>query len=160
MDGQVDKLCQRLSSLAEKHEGEPQAGSIKECVEFLRWLDNHHFVFLGYREYDLKESEGTKTLQIHPDSSLGVLRDVSGSQFESPVPFDKLSANLKERVTGGPPVWGTRGATLLASFVIFLALIATMIVGTAPNLNTRIVGVGELMRHPPTVDPVFRHDRS
>jgi glutamate dehydrogenase len=108
MRKQVDELCQRLGGLAEKHQSEPQAAAIKECEEFLRWLDNHHFVFLGYREYDMLETEGVKTLQIHQDSGLGILRDSSGSPFESPVPFEQVSANLKERVTGGPPVIVTK----------------------------------------------------
>jgi glutamate dehydrogenase len=109
MRKQVDELCTRLSTLSEKHQDDSQVTSIKECQEFLRWLDNHHFVFLGYREYDLHEDEnGTKTLQVHPDSSLGILRDLSDSKYASPVPFEKISANLKERVTGGPPIIVTK----------------------------------------------------
>lgn len=108
MRKQVEDLCQGLSALASKHEDKTQAAAIEECEQFLRWLDNHHFVFLGYREYDIEDKDGTRTLQIHPDSSLGILRDLTGSKFESPVPLEQVSENLKERVTGGPPIIVTK----------------------------------------------------
>ena len=108
MRKQVNELCQGLSALADKQEDKTQAAAIEECEQFLRWLDNHHFVFLGYREYDIEEKDGTRTLQIHPDSSLGILRDLSGSKFEAPVPLEQVSENLKERVTGGPPIIVTK----------------------------------------------------
>jgi glutamate dehydrogenase len=108
MRRKVDELSQDLSALAGKQEDEAQAAAIEECEQFLRWLDNHHFVFLGYREYDIEEKDGTRTLQIHQDSSLGILRDLAGSKFESPVPLEQVSQNLKERVTGGPPIIVTK----------------------------------------------------
>lgn len=108
MRKQVDELCQGLSALADKQEDKAQAAAIEECEQFLRWLDNHHFVFLGYREYDIEEKDGTRTLQIHPDSSLGILRDLTGSKFEAPVPLEQVSENLKQRVTGGPPIIVTK----------------------------------------------------
>ncbi|GHD00898.1 NAD-glutamate dehydrogenase [Zhihengliuella salsuginis] len=47
---------------------------LEEAAELLRWLDNGHFTFLGYREYDLIESEGEDALEIQIDSSLGLMR--------------------------------------------------------------------------------------
>lgn len=108
MCDQVGNLCERLSFLSEKHQANPFSRQIKECEEFLRWLDDHHFVFLGYREYDLKGTEAAQTLQISPNSGLGVLRDTSDSKYSDPVPLAKASDNLKERVTGGPPIIVTK----------------------------------------------------
>lgn len=105
---QVTSLRERLSFLAEKHSGEHVATQMRESEEFLAWLDNHHFVFLGYREYDLSGSETEKTLQIKSGSGLGLLTDTTGSPYEEPVPFEELSANLRERVTGGPPIIVTK----------------------------------------------------
>ena len=105
---QVDAICKRLSHLAEKHEAEGSVAQMKECEHFLRWLDNHHFVFLGYREYDIQEAGGVRTLQVTPGSGLGILSDISNSKYESPVPFDQASENLRERVTGGPPIIVTK----------------------------------------------------
>ncbi|WP_196837260.1 NAD-glutamate dehydrogenase [Zhihengliuella flava] len=45
-----------------------------EAAELLRWLDNGHFTFLGYREYSLTQSEGQDALEISVDSSLGLMR--------------------------------------------------------------------------------------
>jgi glutamate dehydrogenase len=42
----------------------------------LRWLIEDHFVFLGYREYELgKDDDGGEALLAVPDSGLGLLRD-------------------------------------------------------------------------------------
>ncbi|HSL84442.1 MAG TPA: NAD-glutamate dehydrogenase, partial [Thermoanaerobaculia bacterium] len=47
---------------------------IEEARSFLRWLDDDHFTFLGYRELDLVEKDGEDCLRLVPGSSLGVLR--------------------------------------------------------------------------------------
>ncbi len=51
------------------------AGSPVEIAEFLRWLADGHFTFLGYREYDLiSDDEGMLMLRAVPGSGLGILR--------------------------------------------------------------------------------------
>ncbi|WP_102158015.1 NAD-glutamate dehydrogenase [Zhihengliuella halotolerans] len=47
---------------------------LEEAADLLRWLDNGHFTFLGYREYDLIRSDGEDALEIQLDSSLGLMR--------------------------------------------------------------------------------------
>jgi len=48
---------------------------VGEAQELLRWLADDHFTFLGYREYDLVQSEeGEDLLQAVPGTGLGVLR--------------------------------------------------------------------------------------
>lgn len=49
--------------------------SIDEAVEFLRWLLDEHFTFLGYRDYQTVAKGDEKSLKIVSDSGLGVLRD-------------------------------------------------------------------------------------
>ena len=51
----------------------PEA-EIDEAKSFLRWLDEDHFTFLGYRELDLVEEDGRDYLRLVPGTSLGVLR--------------------------------------------------------------------------------------
>ncbi|NOT63538.1 MAG: NAD-glutamate dehydrogenase, partial [Acidobacteria bacterium] len=46
-----------------------------EGKEFLRWLADNHFTFLGYRCYDLVQLEGKDALRIVPESGLGILRE-------------------------------------------------------------------------------------
>ena len=48
---------------------------VSEAQAFLEWLDNNHFTFLGYREYDLATENGEDTLQAVSGSGLGILRD-------------------------------------------------------------------------------------
>lgn len=46
-----------------------------EAAEFLRWLCNDHFTFLGYRDYDLTTDEhGEEALVSIPSTGLGLLR--------------------------------------------------------------------------------------
>lgn len=49
----------------------------QETIEFLQWLKNNNFTFLGYRNYDLTGSGAKQALKLVADSSLGVLRDDS-----------------------------------------------------------------------------------
>lgn len=50
-------------------------GELEETLEFLKWLEQDHFTFLGFREYDLnRASEGDALVPV-PGSGLGLLRD-------------------------------------------------------------------------------------
>ena len=51
-------------------------------IEFLDWLGDDHFTFLGYREYSFAGKGRESTLHIHEDSGLGVLSDPSVRVFE------------------------------------------------------------------------------
>jgi glutamate dehydrogenase len=50
------------------------AAEIGEAVEFLRWLDEDHFTFLGYREYELAQTEGHYYLEPREATGVGILR--------------------------------------------------------------------------------------
>jgi glutamate dehydrogenase len=39
-----------------------------EAAEFLRWIDQDHFIYLGYREYDLR-TEGGQDLAVAVEGS-------------------------------------------------------------------------------------------
>jgi glutamate dehydrogenase len=48
----------------------------QETREFLRWLDDNNFTYLGYRDIDLVQEGGKLTaIKVQPQSGLGVLRD-------------------------------------------------------------------------------------
>ena len=55
------------------------AGTVEPTVDFLRWVDDHHFTYLGYRSYDLVEEEGKAALRSVPGSGLGILREEPGA---------------------------------------------------------------------------------
>ncbi len=50
------------------------ASGRQEGVDFLRWLEDRHFTFLGARDYDLKREGDTVSLVAKPETGLGILR--------------------------------------------------------------------------------------
>lgn len=88
---------------------------LSEAVDFLRWLSDNHFTFLGMRRYEL-QTQGEKVyLKPVQDSGLGVLRDpdiqvirTGGSNYElseqsrkflySPDPLMVTKANLRSNI--------------------------------------------------------------
>lgn len=71
---------------------------VEEARELLRWLAADHFTFLGYREYELKDSDA---LAVVPGTGLGILRsDPHHSEDEAhPVSpsFDRLPADARAK---------------------------------------------------------------
>ena len=104
----VHQLCDELKTVTKANPKDPLADQIRECEDFLHWLESHNFVFLGYREYNFIETAEGQALKVVPETALGILRDLSGSAYLEPVPFDKLPDNLRSRVTAGPPVVVTK----------------------------------------------------
>ncbi|MDP3785647.1 MAG: NAD-glutamate dehydrogenase [Undibacterium sp.] len=70
-----DAMLARMQSLALVSE-KFLAGDQKhqEGIIFLRWLTDHHFTFLGARDYDLKRHGNQLSLVAIQDSGLGILR--------------------------------------------------------------------------------------
>jgi len=54
------------------------AEEIKEASDFLNWIANKNFIFLGYVEYDFYDSEGNKRLATVVDSELGIFKSDEG----------------------------------------------------------------------------------
>ncbi|OGT56643.1 MAG: NAD-glutamate dehydrogenase [Gammaproteobacteria bacterium RIFCSPHIGHO2_12_FULL_43_28] len=53
---------------------------LAESRDFLRWLINNNFTFLGARDYKLIGNGTNRALQVVPGSGLGVLREKSASK--------------------------------------------------------------------------------
>ncbi|USQ78701.1 NAD-glutamate dehydrogenase [Ornithinimicrobium faecis] len=71
------------SIIAELQAGVPDSvdpASVEPTIEFLTWLEDNHFTFLGYREYELVEVDGTEALRSVPETGLGILRTQPGHQ--------------------------------------------------------------------------------
>jgi len=47
---------------------------LKECVDFLKWVGNDHFMFIGARTYDIVDGGNTASLKIADGTGLGLLR--------------------------------------------------------------------------------------
>ena len=54
-------------------------------MDFLRWLADNHFTFLGYREYELVSRSGEEVLQSVAGSGLGILRNAGGKVVSHPL---------------------------------------------------------------------------
>ncbi len=55
----------------------PQANAaqMQECQEFLSWLTDDHFIFLGVRDYEVVKAKQGYELRIVPGSGLGLLSE-------------------------------------------------------------------------------------
>ena len=59
-----------------------------EAGEFLSWLEDENFAFLGYREYEFVDEDGQMMLASLPDTGLGILRQPPGARTARR--FDRL----------------------------------------------------------------------
>ncbi|RDI46068.1 NAD-glutamate dehydrogenase [Aquicella lusitana] len=72
------KMVSRVEDCLKDLESNPPSLDLAELAEsrdFLRWLVNNNFTFLGARDYKLIGNGTNRALQIIPGSGLGVLRD-------------------------------------------------------------------------------------
>lgn len=82
---------------------QPPPASAEELAEtraFLQWIEEDHFTFLGYREYQLHEENGEEVLRSVAGSGLGILRNpgvsaVSGSFAALPPAIRRLARSLE-----------------------------------------------------------------
>lgn len=51
------------------------ASEVQETKALLNWIEDHHFTFLGMRDYKLVKKEKDTLLEAIPNTGLGVLRD-------------------------------------------------------------------------------------
>src|ERR671915_373535 len=66
---------------------------VQEAKAMLAWLEDGHFTFLGYREYELTQERGEERLRTKQDSGLGILRKQSAKPVSRS--FAKLPARVR-----------------------------------------------------------------
>ena len=54
---------------------------IHESVEFLQWLTDDNFIYLGYREYEIQGDGGYAVVSVVPESGLGIMSDPDRSSY-------------------------------------------------------------------------------
>src|SRR3954463_6613348 len=86
-----------MVDLARAGEGHYDEEEVSETVAFLRWLLDESFIFLGARDYEVRDGE----IQVVHGSGLGLLADCDDSAFAKPVALDALEPAVRERVLGG-----------------------------------------------------------
>ncbi|HLI10246.1 MAG TPA: NAD-glutamate dehydrogenase [Alphaproteobacteria bacterium] len=68
----------RITDLIAHLEASPPplpADEIAEATAFLRWIEDNHFTFLGYREYDFVGSGAAARMEVTQGTGLGILRN-------------------------------------------------------------------------------------
>jgi len=78
------------------------ARGLVEVRDFLRWLVQSGFVFLGYRRYRVEPYEGRPSIVTEAGTGLGIMRDESNSRFASPKPLDDLDDGLRRLLFDHP----------------------------------------------------------
>ncbi len=56
-----------------------------ECREFVRWLHDDHFIFLGARDYAVVRTDEAQSLDVVKGSGLGILRETEKTIFSRPL---------------------------------------------------------------------------
>ena len=74
---------------------------VGETVDFLDWLLQLNFVFLGYRDYELLDTPNGRAIRAVPGSGLGILSDVGRSTFAETTLLDSLEPSLRRRIEDG-----------------------------------------------------------
>jgi glutamate dehydrogenase len=96
-----DRAIARMIELARAGEDRYGPKTVAEAVEFLEWLRDFNYVFLGYREYRVVDRTGEPHLVADAESGMGILSDAGGSKFVEPVPIADLPPDLQERYRSG-----------------------------------------------------------
>jgi glutamate dehydrogenase len=94
-------MRERLAEAVEELRGDPppvSSDELAEAVQFLEWLRDDHFTFLGFRCYDLEEQDGDEVLVARPETGLGILRDAPRSvkRFSEQPPQVQRLAHVPE----------------------------------------------------------------
>ncbi|MEX2467080.1 MAG: NAD-glutamate dehydrogenase [Gemmatimonadota bacterium] len=100
----VDALNRVVGELDDQtREAPDRVAELDEIRDFLAWLRDRGFVFLGYRAYDfVPQEDGDKLVIVEPGSGLGVLRNEAESQFAAGVPFSRLDQGMRRLAEHGP----------------------------------------------------------
>ncbi len=75
-----------------------------EIRDFLRWLVQGAFVFLGYRHYRVVCERGQKAIVVDAAKALGIMRTGRLSRYAQPVPIDELEESHRRVLFEGSPL--------------------------------------------------------
>jgi glutamate dehydrogenase len=98
----------RMMKIAREGAARYSTAEIAETVDFLEWLLEDHFVFLGYREYEITDGDEGRVIAAVAHSGLGILSDSNESRFRRPVPLAELASGLRQRYELGDQIVVTK----------------------------------------------------
>ncbi|HZQ78484.1 MAG TPA: NAD-glutamate dehydrogenase [Acidimicrobiia bacterium] len=104
--------AERLAAELQEKPPPGDARDIAEARDYLRFLADDHFVFLGYREYDLDRHGDEEHLRPVSGSGLGILRDDPAAEPAAPSrSFARVPAELRRQSPDSDPLILTKAAT-------------------------------------------------
>ncbi len=97
----MEKAVDRMIEIAKGASARYTYDEIAVAVRFLEWMRDLNFVFLGYREYSIIDTDAGKALAVVPGSGLGILSQTDESKYREPVPLSELPKAVRERYESG-----------------------------------------------------------
>ncbi|GAB4188740.1 MAG: NAD-glutamate dehydrogenase [Wenzhouxiangellaceae bacterium] len=97
----INKVADDLPQMAPGYD----VDNLREKQDFLRWLADDHFTFLGYRKYEVIENQGEREIVAIADSGLGILRHQDNAR---PRKLASLSGSARAREQQLDPVLLTK----------------------------------------------------
>jgi glutamate dehydrogenase len=94
MCGQMDEVIADL----EKNPPPIPKAEIDEGIAFLKWLNDDHFTYIGYREYRFEGQGRNAVSRVLPEVGLGVLRNISFQVFDGLRNLGSLPAEVQDFV--------------------------------------------------------------
>ncbi|MCE9684730.1 NAD-glutamate dehydrogenase [Shewanella sp. AS16] len=90
-----DKLSSTIKELSTRpFPGDKQ--ELEEAINFLTYLNNHHFTLLGYRQHELRRIEGDVELVPNIPSSLGLMNKPGHTHQEKVLMLSSLSESARK----------------------------------------------------------------
>ncbi|HET6565110.1 MAG TPA: NAD-glutamate dehydrogenase [Xanthomonadales bacterium] len=96
----LTQLAEKTGELMPKWAPQADAEVMAECQEFMSWLVNNHFIFLGARDYDVVKVGKQYELHIVPGSGLGILEEDASTVMARPL--SKLAETARTRSANTP----------------------------------------------------------
>ena len=102
----------RVADDLQEHGPPGDADDAAEARDFLRFLADDHFVFLGFRDYDLiRDEAGDEALKPRRGSGLGILRDDPAADPSAPSrSFGRVPRELRGQSPAASPLILTKAA--------------------------------------------------
>ncbi|WOH37995.1 NAD-glutamate dehydrogenase [Thalassotalea fonticola] len=92
----MEKFTDSIKSL-DNFKAQIDETEFNESKEFLNWLCDNHFTFMGFRSYDVVKVKGDIALEANIDTSLGLLRNSNGTKQRL---ISKYSESARELALG------------------------------------------------------------
>ncbi|MHB8380967.1 MAG: NAD-glutamate dehydrogenase domain-containing protein, partial [Candidatus Binataceae bacterium] len=99
--GDFDPMVARALQICEETAANRELVDVRD---FLRWLVQGGFVFLGYRHYDLSGDGHAAKFSVEAGSELGIMRDHDESRFRSAGSLDDIAPARRKLFFDGPPL--------------------------------------------------------